>query len=149
MSTDIDYLNRALHLAAHAASQGEVPIGAVVVLDNKIIGEGWNQPIAANDPTAHAEIIALREAAHTVGNYRLLNTTLYVTLEPCLMCAGAMVHARIKRLCFGAYDPKAGAIVSVVQALDIPKLNHRVAHSGGTLSDQCGEILSQFFRERR
>ena len=146
---DEHWMRHALQLAEHAASKQEVPVGAVLVLNNEVIGEGYNSPITHNDPCAHAEIIALRNGAKTLNNYRLIDTTLYVTLEPCLMCAGAMVHARIKRLIFGANDPKAGVIESVAQMLDFPFLNHRVNYSGGLLAEQCGGVLSKFFRERR
>ena len=146
---DTFWMQQALLLAAHAAQQNEVPVGAVLVLDDQVIGEGYNCPISKHDPTAHAEIIALRQGAEKVGNYRLVNSTLYVTLEPCLMCAGAMVHARIKRLVYGATDLKAGAIVSMARALDKSFLNHRVDHAGGLLARPCGEILSRFFQERR
>lgn len=146
---DIYWMQRALKLAEQAAVNNEVPVGAVLVLDNQVIGEGSNSPISHNDPTAHAEIIALRTGAEKIGNYRLLNTTLYVTLEPCLMCAGAMVHARIKRLVFGAVDTKAGAIESQSCALAYGYLNHRVEYVGSVLAEQCGAVLSEFFRERR
>lgn len=148
-SHDEFFMQRALALAAQAASANEVPVGAVLVLDNEIIGEGFNSPINHNDPCAHAEILALRQGAAKIGNYRLLNSTLYVTLEPCLMCAGAMVHARIKKLVYGASDPKAGAIMSKSQTLDHAFLNHKVDYAGGLMAQACGEILSQFFRERR
>ena len=142
-------MRHALKLAERAQQEGEVPVGAVLVLNDEIIGEGWNRPIAAHDPTAHAEIMALRAGAAKLGNYRLNDTTLYVTLEPCVMCAGAMVHARIKRLMFGASDPKAGAITSAFNTLDSNKLNHRVEYVGGILPDECGAILSRFFEARR
>ncbi len=146
---DTDWMRHALKLAERAQQEGEVPVGAVLVLNDEIIGAGWNRPIAAHDPTAHAEIMALRAGAAKLGNYRLNNTTLYVTLEPCVMCAGAMVHARIKRLVFGANDPKAGAIISVFNIFDSSKLNHRVEYVGGILSDECGAMLSRFFEARR
>ncbi|MCL4316183.1 MAG: tRNA adenosine(34) deaminase TadA [Gammaproteobacteria bacterium] len=139
----------ALKLAERAQQEDEVPVGAVLVLNDELIGEGWNRPIAAHDPTAHAEIMALRAGAEKLGNYRLNDATLYVTLEPCVMCAGAMVHARIKRLVFGASDPKAGAIISVFNILDSGRLNHRVQYASGILSDECGAILSRFFEARR
>ncbi len=142
-------MRHAIALAERAQQEGEVPVGAVLVLNDEIIGEGWNRPIAAHDPTAHAEIMALRAGAEKLGNYRLNDTTLYVTLEPCVMCAGAMVHARIKRLVFGANDPKAGAIQSVFNILDSTRLNHRVEYAGGILSDECGGMLSRFFEARR
>ena len=143
------WMNRALNLAAQAAACDEVPVGAILVLDGKIIGQGFNAPIRDHDPTAHAEIIALRQGANAVRNYRLLQSTLYVTLEPCLMCAGAMVHARIKEVVYGATDPKAGSIVSQAQILQLPFLNHRVAVTGGVLAPECGAILTQFFRAKR
>jgi tRNA(adenine34) deaminase len=142
-------MQRAFVLAEQAAMQGEVPVGAVIVLDGKIIGEGYNSPITLQDPSAHAEIIALRQAAATLGNYRLLHATLYVTLEPCIMCTGAMVHARIQRLIYGAADAKAGAIVSRAKTLDHTFLNHRVEYAGGLLAEQCGLLLSDFFRAKR
>ena len=143
------WMRHALTLAAQAEAAGEVPIGAVLVQHGEIIGEGWNQPIVANDPTAHAEIIALRAAARSIGNYRLTGTTLYVTLEPCLMCAGAIVHARIQRLVFGASDPKRGAVKGACAALEMPGLNHRLEVQGGVLEGQCSEQLQHFFRLRR
>jgi tRNA(adenine34) deaminase len=143
------WLQQAITLAKHAAFIGEVPVGAILVYQNEIMGSGFNRPIATNDPTAHAEMTALRNSALKIGNYRLLNTTLYVTLEPCIMCAGAIVHSRIKRLVFGASDAKAGAIVSKTNILDQPFLNHRVEYAGGLLAEQCGNLLSCFFRERR
>lgn len=151
MFTDHDdvWMQRALVLARQGALQGEVPVGAVLVLNEEVIGEGYNYPISQQDPTAHAEMVALRAGAKKIGNYRILDATLFVTLEPCLMCAGAMVHARIKRLVYGAHDPKAGAIVSVAQTLDYPFLNHRVDYRGGLLAEECSEVLSQFFKERR
>ncbi len=148
-ASDSDWMQHALKLAERAQQEGEVPVGAVLVLNDEIIGEGWNRPIAAHDPTAHAEIMALRAGAEKLGNYRLNDTTLYVTLEPCVMCAGAMVHARIKRLVFGASDPKAGAIVSAFNILDSGRLNHHVEYAGGILSEECGGMLSRFFEARR
>jgi tRNA(adenine34) deaminase len=142
-------MQQALDLAGQAAEAGEVPVGAVVVLDGECIGAGYNRPIAQHDPSAHAEIIALRSAAAQIENYRLVDATLYVTLEPCLMCAGAMVHARIQRLVYGATDPRAGAVVSRDKVLDHSFLNHRVAHAGGLLAIPCGELLSNFFKKRR
>jgi tRNA(adenine34) deaminase len=140
---------RALVLARHAQAAGEVPIGAVVVHDGEIIGEGWNQPIRSHDPSAHAEIVALRAAAVRLRNYRLTGSTLYVTLEPCSMCAGAIVHARIARVVFGAPDPKAGAGGSVFNLLDSERLNHRVEITSGIQGEECGDVLRKFFRERR
>lgn len=142
-------MQQAFDLAEHAMNQQEVPVGAVVVLDDKVIGKGWNQPIAENDPSAHAEIMALRDAANTLGNYRLLNTTLYVTLEPCLMCVGAILHSRIKRLVFGAYDSKTGAAGSVFDVLADTRYNHTVEVQGGVLEKQSAELLQTFFRQRR
>ena len=147
--TDADWMQTALTLAARAAASGEVPVGAVLVQGDSLLAEGWNRPIAAHDPTAHAEVMALRAAGQSLGNYRFADTTLYVTLEPCLMCVGAMVHARIERLVFGAYDPKSGAVSSLCRGFETPGLNHRVELAGGVLADECGEILKTFFRERR
>lgn len=147
--TDIRFMHRALELAARAAAEGEVPVGAVLVREGEIVGEGWNRPIASHDPTAHAEIQALRDAARRIGNYRLVETSLYVTLEPCAMCAGAMVHARVARLVYGAADPKSGAAGSVLDVLSHPQLNHRVAITGGVLEEECAETLRAFFRDRR
>lgn len=147
--SDNVWMKRAIELAKRAADQGEVPVGAVLVSEKQIIGEGFNCSIGQHDPTAHAEIVAMRNASKALGNYRLPNTTLYVTLEPCIMCAGAMIHARIGRLIHGALDPKAGAIESRTRILDNPFLNHRIQYSGGLFSNECGEILSQFFRARR
>ena len=146
---DLHYMARALELARAAEAAGEVPVGAVIVKDGAIIGEGWNRPISTNDPTAHAEIIALREAARSLQSYRLLNTTLYVTLEPCAMCAGAMVHARVKRLVFAATDPKAGAAGSILNIAHHSALNHRLDITGGVLADECSAQLRQFFVARR
>lgn len=146
---DPDFMARALELARQARAAGEVPVGAVVVRNRQIIGEGWNRPISTHDPTAHAEIIALRAAAHALGSYRLLDTTLYVTLEPCAMCAGAMIHARVKRLVYGSSDPRAGASGSIFNVTQHPALNHRIDCEGGLLSDECGELLRAFFAARR
>jgi tRNA(adenine34) deaminase len=139
----------ALALAEQAVDQDEVPVGCVIVRDEQIIGEGWNRPISTNDPTAHAEIVAMRDAAARLGNYRLTGATLYVTLEPCLMCAGAIIHARIARLVFGAYDPRRGAINSTAHAFATQGLNHRVAVTGGVLEASCAAQLQAFFRARR
>ena len=139
------YMGEALVLARAAQARGEVPVGAIVVRDGAIIGRGGNAPIAANDPTAHAEIAALREAAHALGNYRLPGCSLYVTLEPCTMCVGAILHARIARLIFGARDPKTGACGSVVDLFGEPRLNHHATVLGGVLADECGRLLSDFF----
>ena len=146
---DTFFMRQALNLAKKAASLNEVPVGAVTVVNNEIVGEGYNCPIATCDATAHAEIVALRAAAQKLNNYRLPNITLYVTLEPCVMCVGAMLHARIKRLVFGASDPKAGAITSVFKILDEKRLNHKIEFKGGILALECGDILSNFFRSRR
>ncbi|MEA3411296.1 MAG: tRNA adenosine(34) deaminase TadA [Pseudomonadota bacterium] len=147
--THEDWMRQALALAGHAASEGEVPVGAVVVRDGKRIGEGWNHPVALHDPTAHAEVLALRDAGNVAGNYRLPECTLYVTLEPCPMCIGAMIHARVQRLVFGAFDPKSGAAGSVFSLADSPRLNHRIEVIGGVLERECGDLLRRFFRERR
>ncbi len=147
---DLAWMRRALELAGSAAAEGEVPVGAVLVKDGEILGEGWNRPIALHDPSAHAEMMALRAAAAKLGNYRLPDTTLYVTLEPCVMCAGAIVHARVSRLVFGARDPKAGAVDSVYDVIARPRLNHVVEwHGGGVLEEECGSLLREFFRARR
>ena len=143
------FMRRALELAQRAQAEGEVPVGAVVVLDEKIIGEGWNRPISASDPTAHAEVQAMRAAASAVKNYRLLGATLYVTLEPCAMCVGAMFHARIRRVVFGAADPKTGAAGSVVDLFSQNRLNHHALVEGGVLAAECGALLSGFFASRR
>lgn len=147
--SDEQFMQHALMLAKKAALENEVPVGAVIVKDGVIIAEGWNQPIQSNDPTSHAEILCLRRAAEKLNNYRLNNTTLYVTLEPCVMCVGAMIHARIERLIFGAFDLKAGAVNSVFQLLDDPHLNHAVKWTGGVLSLECSTILKTFFKSRR
>ncbi len=146
---DEQWMRCALELAQKAEQEGEVPVGAVVVMDNQVIGKGWNKPIDHHDPTAHAEIMALRDAAKNIGNYRLINATLYATLEPCLMCAGALIHARIKRLVFAATDHKAGAICSVAHILDFKSLNHRIEWQMGVLAQECGELLKNFFKQRR
>jgi len=148
-SLDEQFMRRALELARHAEEAGEVPVGAVVVLNDEIIGEGWNQPIVSHDPTAHAEIMALRAASQHVKNYRLPGAVLYVTLEPCAMCAGAIVHARIARVVYGAADPKTGAAGSVFNLLDSPALNHRPQLASGVLAEECGQMLRRFFEARR
>lgn len=148
-SSDIDYMRRALELARGAAARGEVPVGAVLVRDGAIVAEGANQPITTHDPTAHAEIVTLRAAGSVLADYRLAGATLYVTLEPCAMCAAALVHARVARVVFGAWDPKAGAAGSITDVFAIPQLNHRVDVFGGVLADECGTLLSDFFRARR
>ena len=142
-------MRHALGLARRAQEEGEVPVGAVVVLDEKVIGEGWNRPISASDPTAHAEIQAMRAAASTRKNYRLVGATLYVTLEPCAMCVGAMFHARIRRVVFGAADPKTGAAGSTVDLFEEQRLNHHALVQGGVLAAECGALLSSFFASRR
>jgi tRNA(adenine34) deaminase len=147
--TDEAFMRRALELARRAQAEGEVPVGAVVAMEEKILGEGWNRPIAASDPTAHAEIQAMRAAASALSNYRLTGATLYVTLEPCVMCAGAMFHARIGRVVFGASDPKAGAAGSIVDLFKNEKLNHHAQLQGGVLASECGALLSRFFASRR
>jgi tRNA(adenine34) deaminase len=143
------FMREALALAEEAARAGEVPVGAVVVLDDEAIGRGFNQPIATHDPTAHAEVVALRQAARQVGNYRLSGATLYVTIEPCLMCVGAAVHARVGTLVFGAPEPKAGALESTQRAHEHPALNHRLTVVSGVLAGECGEVMARFFKERR
>ena len=145
----VHYMREALALADAAAASGEVPVGAVVVVDDRIVGRGANRPIASHDPTAHAEIIAIRDAASATGNYRLTGATLYVTIEPCLMCVGAMVHARIGLVVFGASEPRAGALVSAARAHETPGLNHRLLVLGGVLEDECREMMQTFFREKR
>ena len=147
--TDRDFMLRALELAAGAAAAGEVPVGAVLVQDGRVIAQGANRPIAGHDPTAHAEIVALRAGGQALGSYRLGGTTLYVTLEPCIMCASAIVHARVQRVVFGAFDPKAGAAGSITDVFSMPQLNHRVDVFGGVLEAPCGALLSQFFAARR
>ena len=142
-------MRRALDLARHAEQAGEVPVGALVVLNDEVIGEGWNQPIVSHDPTAHAEIVALRAAATRMKNYRLTDTTLYVTLEPCAMCAGAIVQARVARVVYGAADPKAGAAGSVFDLMESASLNHRAQIAGGVLAEECGAMLRKFFEARR
>lgn len=142
-------MQHAIALARCAEADGEVPVGAVVVREGAVLGEGWNRPISDNDPTAHAEIVALRAAARAVGNYRLPGSTLYVTLEPCLMCTGAMVHARVERLVFGAFDDKRGAAGSQFDVFSLPGLNHTVMSQGGVLETECARVLQEFFRRRR
>lgn len=146
---DADYMNMALELARQAAALGEVPVGAVVVREGEVIGRGFNRPIGGHDPSAHAEIAAMRDAGQRVGNYRLPGTTLYVTLEPCTMCIGAMFHARIARVVFGARDPKTGAAGSVLDLFAESRLNHHTSVEGGVLATECGAVLSSFFAARR
>ena len=143
------WMRHALVLARRAGEEGEVPVGAVLVHNNQVIGEGWNRPIGRHDPTAHAEIMALRQGGVVLQNYRLIDTTLYVTLEPCVMCAGAMVHGRIGQLVFGARDAKTGAAGSLIDVLHHPGMNHRVEITEGVLADECSAMLSDFFRHRR
>jgi tRNA(adenine34) deaminase len=143
------FMQEALRDAQRALEMGEVPVGAVVVCDGNILAHGWNRNLTGNDPTAHAEIVALREAGAIVGNHRLSDCDLFATIEPCAMCAGALVHARIKRLVYGADDPKAGAVHSVIQVLNHPQLNHRMEVKGGVLAGQCAEMLQSFFRAKR
>ena len=147
--SDAEYMRRAIELAHRAQALGEVPVGALVTLGGQIVGEGWNNPISSNDPTAHAEIVALRAAGTATRNYRLTAATLYVTLEPCIMCVGAMLHARLGRVVFGAWDPKAGACGSVLDLPREPRLGHRLDAFGGVCSDDCGRLLRAFFCARR
>jgi tRNA(adenine34) deaminase len=149
MPADEHFMRTAMELGREARRRGEVPVGAVVVLDGGVIGEGFNQPIGTSDPTAHAEMVALRDAARRLGNYRLTGATLYVTIEPCQMCVGAMVHARIARVVYGAREPKAGAIESAMRAHEHPSLNHRMTATGGVLEAECRELMQGFFRDRR
>lgn len=148
-NSDTDWMRHALDLATRAEAEGEVPVGALVVRDDQVIGEGWNQPVALRDPTAHAEVLALRAAAQKIGDYRLGGATLYVTLEPCPMCAAAIAHARIARLVFGAWDPRQGAAGSAFNLVATDALNHRVDSFGGVLSEECGVMLRRFFEARR
>jgi tRNA(adenine34) deaminase len=147
--SDADFMRQALQLAAQAQHRGEVPVGAVLVLDDQIIARGSNCPIASHDPTAHAEVEALRAGGRALGSYRLNDTTLYVTLEPCAMCAAAIVHARVRRVVFGTWDPRAGAAGSIIDIFRLGGLNHRVDVFGGVLSEECGAQLQQFFAARR
>jgi tRNA(adenine34) deaminase len=148
-ASDELWMEEALRAAQRALEAGEVPVGAIVVCDGKIVGMGWNRNIANSDPTAHAEVVALRAAGKDVGNHRLGDCELFVTIEPCAMCAGALVQARLKRLVYGADDPKAGAVHSVLQVLNHPQLNHRMEVQGGILAGRCAELLQEFFRGRR
>lgn len=147
--SDSYWMQQALLLSEKAEALGEVPVGALVIADDKVIGRGWNTPISGNDPSAHAEMNALRQAAQYRQNYRVVDATLYVTLEPCPMCAGLLVHARIRRVVFGAFDEKTGAAGSVMNLLQHDALNHKVAITGGVLAEECGRRLSDFFRRRR
>lgn len=146
---DREFMQKALTLAEQAAAAGEVPVGALVVKDGKVVAEGWNRPIGCSDPTAHAEIITLRHAAKVLKNYRLAGATLYVTIEPCTMCVGAMIHARIARLVFGASEPRAGAVVSNLHLLDQSIYNHKIEYTGGVLAEPCGELVKTFFQNKR
>ena len=147
--SDVDFMRMALEQAAAAQAQGEVPVGAVLVRNDEVIATGANHPIASHDPTAHAEIVALRAGGRALGSYRLTDTTLYVTLEPCVMCASAIVHARVRRLVFGAWDPRAGAAGSIVDVFALDGLNHRVDVFGGVLMEECSAQLTRFFDDKR
>jgi tRNA(adenine34) deaminase len=149
MNSDEQFMRAALEQAALAETAGEVPIGAVIVCDGKIIARGFNRNLLDHDPSAHAEMVALREAARVLQNHRLSGCEMFVTMEPCAMCAGALVHARLARLVYGASDPKAGAVTSVMQVLNHPKLNHLMEVTPGVLADECGEMVKAFFRSRR
>jgi tRNA(adenine34) deaminase len=147
--THDDFMDLALIEARKAAAAGEVPVGAVIVIAGQVVGAGFNQPIAAHDPTAHAEVVAMRQAAQAVANYRLTGATLYVTVEPCMMCVGAMVHARIELVVFGTTEPKAGSMTSQQRAHELPWLNHRLEVQGGVREDQCRAVMQEFFKNRR
>jgi len=149
MHSDEHWMAQALALAETAEGQAEVPVGALLVQDDELIGSGWNQPIGQHDPSAHAEVMALRDAGRRLGNYRLSQATLYVTLEPCLMCVGVLVHARVVRVVYGASDPKSGAVDSCCRGFELPGLNHRVTVTAGVLAGECSDILQRFFRARR
>ncbi|MGM7448849.1 tRNA adenosine(34) deaminase TadA [Idiomarina sp. ST20R2A10] len=149
MTTDEIYMQRALELAEQAQKADEVPVGAVLVMDDKIVGEGYNQVISLSDPSAHAEAQAIRSAGQAIDNYRLVNATLYVTLEPCAMCAGLITHARVKRLVFGATDPRTGATGTAIEVINHASMNHKVEVHSGVLAEECGDILRRFFRARR
>lgn len=149
MTTDEIYMQRALELAEQAQNADEVPVGAVLVMDDKIVGEGYNQVISLSDPSAHAEAQAIRSAGQAIDNYRLVNATLYVTLEPCAMCAGLITHARVKRLVFGATDPRTGATGTAIDVINHASMNHKVEVHSGVLAEECGDILRRFFRARR
>jgi len=149
VQADERFMRAALEQALEAARHNEVPVGSVVVVGDEILGAGFNQPIGAQDPTAHAEIVALRAAAQRIGNYRLTGSTLYVTIEPCQMCVGAMIHARVARVVYGTLEPKAGAIESAMRAHEHPSLNHRMTATGGVLETECREAIQDFFRDRR
>lgn len=147
--SDEYWMQHALMLARKAEQQGEIPVGAVLVHNDQIVSEGWNQSITLNDPTAHAEIVAIRQAAQAINNYRLVNTTLYITLEPCAMCAGAIIHSRIQRIVFGAFDHKTGAAGSFINVLSYPGINHQPIIQSGICADEASQLLSQFFKRRR
>jgi len=149
MPSDIDFMRKALEQALVARAHGEIPVGAVLTRGDEIVSSGANCPISSNDPTAHAEVEALRAAGRALGSYRLTDTTLYVTLEPCVMCASAIVHARVRRVVFGAWDPRAGGVGSLIDVLALPGLNHRVDAFGGVLAEECGALLREFFEQRR
>jgi len=149
MATDYDFMKIALEEAESGYRRGEVPVGAVLVREGNILAQAHNSPIANNDPSAHAEMLVLRQAGEKLGNYRLAGTELYVTIEPCIMCAGAIIHARVERVIFGAHDPKCGAVVSLYNILDDKRLNHQVKVTEGILKEECGEIISRFFKEKR
>lgn len=149
MSADEKWMRRALTLADKAAELGEVPVGAVLVKDGLLLSEGWNQPIMKHDPTAHAEIMAIRHAAALIKNYRLPETTLYITIEPCSMCAGAIIHSRISRVVFGASEPRAGAAGSIINLLQNEQFNHKTDITSGVLAEECGQVLKDFFKMRR
>ena len=146
---DKDFMQRAFELAKKAEAHDEVPVGAVIVYQDKIIGEGWNQPISSDDPTAHAEIMALRDAGKKIGNYRIPNATIYVTLEPCTMCAGAIIHARLAKLVYAVDDPKTGACGSVFNLLQTEELNHKVEIDNGVMEEECRSLIQSFFKEKR
>jgi tRNA(adenine34) deaminase len=148
-SPDELWMQEALRAARRALEGGEVPVGAIVVCDGRIVGRGWNRNLLDSDPTGHAEIVALRDAGAAIGNHRLSDCELFATIEPCAMCAGALVHARIRRLVYGADDLKAGAVYSVMQVLNHPRLNHRIEVQGGVLAGRCADLLQEFFRSRR
>ena len=149
LTTDTEFMHEALAEARAAAEAGEVPIGAVAVISGEIVGRGQNRVLRDIDPTAHAEMVAMRAAARAMGNYRLVECELFVTLEPCAMCAGSMIHARLERLIYGASDPKAGAAGSVLEVVNHPRLNHQMLVTAGVLGEECGELLREFFRQRR
>jgi tRNA(adenine34) deaminase len=149
LASDELWMEEALRSAQRALEAGEVPVGAVVVSEGKIVGRGWNRNLTDSDPTAHAEVVALREAGKIVGSHRLTECELFATIEPCAMCAGALVHARVKRLVYGADDPKAGAVRTVLQVLNHPRLNHQMEVQGGVLAGRCADLLQEFFRKRR